>query len=486
MKTLLSILSTILFISISNADTQTETKAKDGSVSSATSTLTDQKKVAVTIYNAGFGVVRDEREIILPTGIVDLKFMEVASQIQPETVQIDPVTAGDKLMILEQNYEYDLMSPAKLMEKYVGKKVILIQKNNYKGERLPVEATLMSYNNQQPIYKIGNKIVINRGYEEVELPSIPDNLVSEPTLIWKLENLYPKKQEIVANYMTRGMRWNADYVAVLSADDKKCGLNGWITIDNNCGATFNNAQLKLVAGDVQKIQPKIFSAVNGLRAGGRPIPKNIERFKEESLFEYHMYTLDRPTTLKQNQKKQVSLLEARGIDVTKLYRCIGQNYYYRNQSGDMIKNIKIGVFISFMNSKTNNLGMPLPKGTVRVYKADSSGNNQFIGEDRIDHTPKDEKIELKLGDAFDIVSERRQTFWKRLGNTTYDTGWEVKIRNHKDEDIVVNVVEPFGCDWEILESSQKYEKKDAFTAVFKVPVKKDSEAVLNYKVRLKW
>ena len=481
MKNLLLILSTILFTGFGYSE-----NIKTNKISDATSTLADQKKIAVTIYNAGFGVVRDQREITLPTGIVDLKFMEVASRIQPETVQIDPVTAGNKLTVLEQNYEYDLMSPAKLMEKYVGKKVTLIQKNDFKGERLPVEATLISYNARQPIYKIGNKIVINRGFEEVELPTIPENLVSEPTLIWKLENFFPKKQEIVANYMTRGMRWNADYVAVLSADDKKCGLNGWVTIDNNCGATFKNAQLKLVAGDVQKLQPQLFYENDSSSMAEVKRKRNKPAFKEESLFEYHMYTLDRPTTLKQNQKKQVSLLEAHGIDVTKIYRCIGQNYYYRSRRGDMIKNIKIGVFISFMNSKTNNLGMPLPKGTVRVYKADSSGNNQFIGEDRIDHTPKNEKIEVKLGDAFDIVSERRQTFWKRLGDSTYDTGWEITIRNHKDEDIVVNVVEPFGCDWTILESSQEYEKRDAFTAVFKVPVKKDSEAVLTYKVRLKW
>ncbi|RLD12581.1 MAG: DUF4139 domain-containing protein [Chlamydiae bacterium] len=478
-------LSAILLVSTCNANTSTETKSKGSSISSAASTLADQKKIAVTIYNSGFGVIRDEREMTLPTGIVDLKFMEVASQIQPETVQIDPITAGNKLTVLEQNYEYDLMSPAKLMEKYVGKKVTLIQRNDFKGSRINVSATLISYNNRQPIYKIGNKIVINRGMEEVELPTIPENLVSEPTLIWKLDNLFPKKQEIVANYMTRGMRWNADYVAVLSANDKKCGLNGWVTIDNNCGATFKNAQLKLVAGDVQRV----------MQAGGGPMSnmmtmdysrKSKKSFKEESLFEYHMYTLDRPTTLKQNQKKQISLLEAHGIDITKIYRCIGQNYFYRNRRGDMIKNIKIGVFISFMNSKTNNLGIPLPKGTVRVYKADSSGNNQFVGEDRIDHTPKNEKIEVKLGDAFDIISERRQTSWKKIGDNTYDTGWEIKIRNHKNEDIVVNVVEPFGCDWQILKSSQKYEKKDAFTAVFKVPVKKNSETVLTYNARLKW
>ena len=472
MKTLLPILITALVINVCSAATTT-----------STSTLADQKKVAVTIYNSGFGVVRDEREISLPTGIIDLKFMEVASKIQPETVQIDPITAGDKLLVLEQNYEYDLMSPAKLMEKYVGKNVTLIQRNDYKGERIPVQATLISYNNQQPIYKIGNKIVINRGFEEVELPTIPENLVSKPTLVWKFNNSFKEKQTIVANYMTRGMRWNADYVAVLSSNDKKCDLNGWVTINNSCGATFKNAQLKLVAGNVNKVrQPE--RRYKMMLTGSNAIDQDA--FQEESLFEYHMYTLQRPTTLKQNQKKQVALLEARDIEVTKTYRCIGQNYFYRNRRGDTIKNIKIGVFISFNNSKTNNLGMPLPKGTVRVYKADSSGNNQFIGEDRINHTPKDEKIELKLGDAFDIVSERKQTFWKRLGNTTYDTGWEIKIRNHKDEDIVVNVIEPFGCDWKILKSSQEYEKKDAFTAVFKVPVKKNSETVLTYDARLKW
>ena len=452
---------------------------------SQTATLENQKKVSVTVYNGGFGVVRDERSVKLPLGMVELKFMEIASQIQPETVQIDPLTAGEQLTVLEQNYEYDLMSPENLLEKYVGKEVTLIERNDYKGWRNEKKALLLSYNNRQPIYKIDDKIVIYRPEQEIEFSTIPENLVSKPTLVWLLNNTLETEQTIVANYMTQGMRWNADYVVVLATNEANCNVNGWVTLNNNSGATFKDAQLKLVAGDVQRVQP--------------PAPRMERRmvmdmamaapgkgFEEESMFEYHLYTLDRPTTLKQNQQKQISLLEAQKVPITKKYRCIGEQNLFRNQRGDLIKNIKIGVFVEFKNSAEQNLGMPLPKGVVRVYKADSSGNNQFVGEDSIDHTPKDEKIELKLGDAFDIVSERRQTGYSVLGDRRFEMSWEIKIRNHKPEDISVEVVEPIGGEWQVLESSFPYVKKDQGTIVFTVPVKKDSEAVLTYKVKVEY
>ncbi|NLF40093.1 DUF4139 domain-containing protein [bacterium] len=453
---------------------------------SATSTAKDQKKVAITVYNAGFGVVRDERTITLPKGTVDLRFMEVASKVQPETVQIDAATAGDKLAVLEQNYEYDLMSPAKLMEKYVGKTITIIQRNDFKDARIPREATLLSFNNNQPIYSIDGKIAIYRGQEEVELPAMPENLVSEPTLVWLLDNAFEGAQTIIANYMTQGMRWNADYVAVLTPDEKTLNLNGWVTINNQSGATFNNAQLKLVAGDVQRVASEEYDTFGGERVYAMAAAPSRKAFTEEGLFEYHLYTLDRPTTLKQNQQKQISLLEARDVRTEKTYRCIGQNWWYRNKQGELIRNIKIAVFIAFTNSQENALGIPLPKGTVRVYKADSSGNNQFIGEDNIDHTPKNERIELKLGDAFDITSERRQMSFTRLADNMFEMSWEVKVRNHKDEDITVEMIEPLGGDWKITESSVPFIKKDAGTAQFNLPVKKDGEAVLTYTVRVKW
>ena len=470
----LNIMKTLIFIFILSFSLQAA-----GQV--VTSTVDDQKKVAVTVYNSGFGVVRDERVVTLPTGVLDLKFMDVASSIQPETVQIE----GKNLSVLEQNYEYDLMSPEKLLEKYVGKNITLIQYNPYNNERIPIDAKLLSYNNQKPIYKIDDKIVINRQYEEIKLPSIPENLVSKPTLIWNLENNIEKKQNIVANYMTRGMRWNADYVMVLAENEKACNINGWVTLNNNCGTTFIDAQLKLVAGDVNKVQPERRNRGYGIEQDVM-FAKSAPSFKEESMFEYHLYTLDRPTTLKQNQQKQISLLESSNIGVDKTFRYIGNKYIYRNKQGGTDKSGKIGVFVSFVNSKKNNLGMPLPKGIVRVYKADSSGNNQFVGEDRIDHTPKDEEIELKLGDAFDVVAERRQTDYKKIGNRSCESAWEIKVKNHKTDNIVVEIVEPFFGDWEILETSLPFEKKDAWTAVYKVPVKADGQSTITYRVRIKW
>ncbi len=448
-----------------------------------TSTLAEQTKVAVTVYNNGFGVVRDERRLSLPPGDVALRFMEVASAIQPETVQIDPLTAGPQLTVLEQNYEYDLLSPAKLLEKYVGQTLTLIQRNDYKDARIPVPAQLLSYNNGQPIFKIGNKIVINRPNEEIELAALPDNLVAQPTLVWLLANRYAGPQTIVANYMTGGMDWRADYVAVLTTNDARCNLNGWVTINNNCGATFKNAQLKLVAGEVQRVAaPQRGKGVMMMAMAGAAAPPN---FAEEGLFEYHLYTLQRPITLKQNQQKQLSLLEARGVAIAKTYRCSGEQYWYRTPLGGTPQRMPVGVFVSFTNSTAQGLGMPLPKGVVRVYKADAGGNNQFIGEDNVDHTPKDERIMLKLGNAFDIVAERRQTDYTKLSDSVCETAWTVQVRNHKDEDIVVEVAEPMGGDWTILKSSLPYEKRDAATAVFQVPVKARATVDCSYRVRVK-
>jgi len=449
-----------------------------------TSTLTDQRRVAVTVYNGGFGVVRDERSALLPCGQVLLRCMDVAAQVRPETVQIEPVSAGTQLAVLEQNYEYDLLSPEKVLEKYVGQTVTLIERNPYKDSSHAVQARLLSYNNAQPIYEIDGKIVLHKPHAETILPALPENLVARPTLTWLLENTYTQRQTIAASYMTGGMSWEADYVAVLSSDERAMHLNGWVTINNNSGATFKNAQLKLVAGDVQRVSAEempMQMMVMGEAMAGRK-----QAFQEEGMFEYHLYTLQRPTTLKQNQQKQVALLEAAHVRVSKLFRCIGESYWYRTQQGDTMRNLKVGVYVCFTNSADNALGMPLPKGVMRMYKADTSGNNQFLGEDRIGHTPKDEAIELKLGDAFDVVADRRQTEYRVLGDNVREMAWQITLRNHKEDDIVVDVFEPLGGDWEMLKNSHPFVKKDAFTAAFSVPVKKDSSAVCEYRVRVRW
>lgn len=449
-----------------------------------TSTVDDQSRVAVTVYNGGFGVVRDERRVLLPHGTLLLRCMDVAAQVRPETVQIEPISAGPQLTVLEQNYEYDLLSPEKVLEKYVGQDVTLIERNPYKDAAVPVRARLLSYNNAQPIYEINGQIVLHKPHAETILPALPENLVARPTLTWLLENSYTQRQTIAASYMTGGLSWEADYVAVLAADERAIHLNGWVTINNTSGATFKNAQLKLVAGDVQRVSAGQGGMEMMLMAA--PMAGRKDAFHEEGMFEYHMYTLQRPTTLKQNQQKQVALLEAPHVRVSKSFRCIGLSYWYRNQQGGTLRNLKVGVYVGFTNSVDNALGMPLPKGVMRVYKADASGNNQFIGEDRIDHTPKDEAIELKLGDAFDVVAERRQTDYRVLGDNASEMAWQITLRNHKEEDIVVEVVEPLGGDWEMLKNSHPFVKKDAFTAAFSVAVKKDSSAVCEYRVRVRW
>ncbi|MFQ5960946.1 MAG: DUF4139 domain-containing protein, partial [Candidatus Methylomirabilales bacterium] len=354
-----------------------------------------QQTVAVTIYNGNLGLVKDIRKIQLPTGIHDLRFMDVAAQINPATVHLKSLTDPRKLRILEQNYEYDLLNPQKLLEKYVGKKVTLWEKNHYTGEERQVDALLLSVNGG-PIYQIDGAIYLNYP-GRVILPAIPENLIARPTLVWRLKNSLPRSQVIEASYLTKGITWRADYVLTLNANDDHGDLAGWVTIDNRSGAPYRNAVLKLVAGDVNQARGEREMA-DALRGMAAKSAAEAQTFQEEGFFEYHLYSLDGKTTIKQNQSKQISLLSAAEIPIRKDLIYYGAQHYYRNRYGKPISNQKVGVYLEVANSKKNHLGIPLPKGVVRVYKADRSGSLQFIGEDRIDHTPKDEKIKIKMGE----------------------------------------------------------------------------------------
>lgn len=442
------------------------------------STLSDQESVAVTVYNNGLGLVREVRKIPVPAGVGELRFMDVAAQIKPETVHIRPL-AGD-LAVLEQNYEYDLLGPAKLLEKQVGREVELVRLNEKTKEDEVVRATLLSTNNGL-VYRAGDRILLNpKG--EVRLTRVPDDLIAKPTLVWLVKG-GGGTQKVETSYMTRGLTWQADYVLVLDSADKKAGLTGWVTLDNTSGATYRNAALKLVAGDVQKVEEERVLARGARLAEAKAA---APQFKEQAFFEYHLYTLERPATVKQNQKKQIQLLDVENVPIRKdlVYR--GKSYYYRDKMGYPVSNDKVGVFLVFANRKDHGMGMPLPKGIVRVYKADDTGAQQFIGEDRIDHTPKDEKVRIKVGNAFDVVAERRQTDYEVVSDYVREVAFEVKIRNHKDEDVVVRVVEPIAFDWKVLSASHPHEKADARTLEFKIPVPKGKEAKLAYRVRIKF
>ncbi len=446
-----------------------------------TSTLRDQQDVAITIYNSNIGLVKDTRLIDLKPGIHELKFMDVAGKIDPTTVHIKSLINGSSLNVLEQNYEYDLLSPQKLLEKYVGQKVQLATFNNETKKEEMIEATLLSTQGGN-IFQIGDKIHIGH-YGRILLSKIPENLISQPTLVWMLESRLSRPQKVEASYLTSGINWKADYVTVLNKSDTLSDLTGWVTIDNRSGATYQNALLKLVAGDIHRVKEEIrMDYARPMAAAKEASPQ----FKEESFFEYHLYTLDRRTTIKDNQTKQMSLLDANQVPVKKLFIFSGHPQYYYSRYDQRTNKQKVGVFLELENTRKNNLGMPLPKGTIRVYKEDKDGSLQFVGEDRIDHTPKDEKIKIKIGEAFDVVGEKTQTEYKHLGYNLYEVAFEVSLRNHKKEDIKVLVEEPIPGDWEMLSNTHSFEKLQANLIRFEVPVAKDKEMKVKYRIRFKY
>ena len=456
--------------------------------SEQTTTARDRQSVNITVYNSNLGLVRETRRLTLPAGRIALRFADVTAQIRPETVHLASLTAPSSLRILEQNYQYDLLNPAKLLDKFVGRDLTLVlrryQNNTESFE--PVQATLLSNNGGQ-VWRINSQIVINpTNIAEMRFPDLPKNLVATPTLVWDLDNNETGTQNVEASYLTNGMNWRADYVLLVNADDTKGDLQGWVTLTNASGASFEDARLQLVAGDVNRVTPERNAAVAGFMA--KSVAVDEAQFQEQGFFEYHMYTLQRPTTIRDNETKQVSLLEAAGFEVKKEFVLNGQRYYYTgyNNPGQAIKE-KVGVFVQFRNSQQNKLGMPLPAGTIRLYKKDDKGNQQFIGEDRIDHTPKDEDVRVKVGDAFDIVAERKQTDYKVIASGhVYEYAYEIKIRNHKDSPVTVVVNEPIGGDWEMVASTFEAKKTAAFAAQFNVPVAKDGEATLSYRVRVRY
>jgi len=451
----------------------------------ATSTEQDQKDLAVTVYNSNVALVRDVRRLRLPAGAVDLRYMDIAAQVNPATVHIVSLTAPKELTVLEQNYEYDLLSPQKLLQKYIGKELTLVRlvEENNSTKEVPVKATLLAYN-EGPVWKVGNEIITGMGADRYVFSDLPENLYSKPTLVWLLENRKAGEQTVEASYLTNQVNWNADYVLTVGVDQKAADLNGWVTIVNGSGTAFRNAQLQLVAGELHRVMEAAgtLRRAMAMKAAEAAAPQ----FAQEALSEYHLYTLERRTNIQNNETKQISLLAATGVRIEKNFVVDGQQYYYHNaqRPGQPIKD-PVKVFIKFKNAEANSLGMPLPAGTVRVYQGDSKGRVQFIGEDRIDHTPKDETLNLHIGNAFDVVAERKQTDYQTYGRA-YEMAFEISVRNHKPEAITVEVNEPIGGDWTMLESNFKYEKTAAFAARFTVPVAANGESVLKYRVRVRW
>lgn len=444
-----------------------------------------RESVEVTIYNQNFALVKDQRYLEFEKGINKVEFKDVAALIEPTSVHFVSVTSPASCNILEQNYEYDLVNAGKLLFKYIDKKIKVVTK-----EGDVYEGILLSYDEGQLVIQTSNGLAMVArpdNIKQIAFDKLPEGLITKPTLIWLIESNSRNKQLTEVSYLTNGINWYCEYVTVLNKDDKNLDLDGWVSIDNRCGATYKDAKLKLIAGEVKRAQGEAkYREDRMVLAKESATPQ----FEEKAFFEYHMYTLQRATTLKDNQTKQISLLHAAGVPIKKEFifdPSKGEHrWWYYSDNNETLKE-KIRVELEFVNSRNNNLGMPLPKGKVKVYKKDTDGSLQFIGEDAIDHTPKDEKLRLYIGDAFDIVGERARKDFKTEYRTAYET-FEIVLRNHKDQDVEIKVDEKLWryTSWEIVKTSANYEKKDATTIEYIVKVPKSGETKITYTVKYWW
>lgn len=434
----------------------------------------ERRGVDVTVYNRDLALVRETRAVELPAGEVRLEFRDVPARIDPVTLL---VTAGERgrFELLEQNYEFDLLSRERILEKYVGREVAWIQED---GSR--VQGTLLGMSGG-PVFRVGGEVVFEVP-GRLALPDLPANLRARPTLAWLANSSKRGALDLEASYVTHGLSWQADYVLQLDEAGRRADLQAWVSVDNRSGGSFADARLLLVAGDINQVAPAP-EMMYAMDAAVKAAP--ARGFVQEELYDYHLYTLQQPTTLLDNQIKQIGLFEASGLAVTKHYRLEGQTHYFRG-AGRLDDKPPVLVFYSWENSARNGVGQPLPAGVVRVYGRSSGGGRQLLGEDRIRHTPTDETVELRVGSAFDLVAERVRTDSRKLAEDLYRHSFAITLRNHRSESAVVEVIEPVGGFWEVQQSSLPARKVDASTLAFEVPVPAKGQAVLTYSVDVRY
>lgn len=432
-----------------------------------------QRCVSLTVYSNDLALVRDERALSLSDGLNILRFSDVARNIDPASVRFASLTAPGGLKLLEQHFEYDLVSRQKLLEKYVGKLIDF----NCDGAIRPARLLAVDPQGRLTVEMDGKILLDPPG--SMELPALPQGLIIRPTLVWYVEAKSASEHVVEVNYLTTGMNWRADYICVLDDKDKSAAVNGWVTLNNNSGATYRDASLKLVAGEVRTTARETLA-----KAASAPAPAGSGQFEENALFEYHTYTLTRRTTVANNQLKQIELLSTPKVPVKKIY--VFENpaprYGYQVFAGKK-ETGQVKVVIELQNKAEAGLGVPLPAGKVRVYKGSSDKSLDFVGEDTIGHTPRDETVRLYVGNAFDLVGERTVTDYKKIGTNSYEEACCIKLWNHKDEDAEITVVERFYGEWTIS-SPISHQKLDANTAAFKVKVPKGKDAEILYRVRV--
>ena len=423
--------------------------------------------IAVTVYNSNLGVVSETRSLDFQEGVNRLAFTDVPSQIDAASVRFDVLSKQATITILEQNYAFDLVSPEKIYQKYIDQGIELVDKdgNIFSGTLLAISggsATLRDDSGKIKIVLLGN-------IAEVNFPSLPEGLITRPTLFWLYNSSASGTFDSKVSYQTSGLNWNAEYVGVLDSEEKNLDLSGWSSITNQSGKTYKDAKLRLIAGEIGRARQPEYRVAKGMGVYEADMAAG---FEEKAFFEYHMYTLPRKSTIANNEIKQISLFEPASTPVNKVY-------LYRSGQGS--NNVQVA--IKFKNSKEAGLGMPLPAGRIRMFKADADGSLILLGEDQIDHTPKDEELDITVGNAFDIVAEEKLVSRTKISTKVEDQKFEIELRNHKDEAVTVNVEKMLYGFWDITESSQEYTKKDANTVLFEVPVEADGTSAVSFTVR---
>ncbi len=470
----------------------------------------ERTSVDITIYNQNLSLVREERKVTLPKGMSTVTVPDIPQTIDGTSVHFVSITDPEAVKVLEQNYQYDLVNQSKLLEKYIGKEVEFIRVNEETKKEYTVQGTILAKGdpaqNQWGMVSPANSIIAEvNGKIEINpigrlvLPSLPEGLILKPQLQWLVNNTKEGSHKTEVSYLAGQLSWLCNYVVVLNKDNTKLDLTGWVTLTNNSGTTFKDAGLKLVAGDVNVVRDQFDG---GLARGGMMMKTMSEaepQFKQSNLFEYKLYSLQRHTDLNDNETKQIELTSGKNVESEKVFIYDGMDNqwrYYLNshdyrtqQSFGQQSNPKVGVYVTFKNETKSGLGIALPKGKIRVYTKDEEGKEQFIGEDQIDHTPKDEEIRLYLGNAFDIVGERAQKDFKTFANGhVVEETIEIKVRNHKDEQVEVMIYEhPWRwSQWEIQNFDGIWEKVDQSTIKFPVKIKKDGEKKITYTIRYSW
>ncbi|RJR42332.1 MAG: DUF4139 domain-containing protein [Desulfobacteraceae bacterium] len=454
------------------------------STASSAQLISEEKErtaIQVTVYNSNLGLIRETRKMVLPVGEGELRFMDVASHILPSSVFAASMKHQEGFSVLEQTYEYDLMNEKTLLDRYVGREMKLVLWNETHDRKEEATATLLS-NNEDQVFRIRDEIYLGHPGFRV-LPSLPDNLVAKPTLAWRYSNSVKEAQELEVSYLTGGMNWTADYILLVHPDERSSDLCGWATVENRSGTTYKDAELKLVAGNVHRA----VAARDGLAAAPAMEMKvaraSVPQFEESPVFEYHTYDLKRRSTLRDNQSKQISFLDAENITIRKEFVVYGARFHPRKITDEPLRQ-PVNVVVFFRNTKENRLGSVLPAGVVRLYMEDGKGARQFIGEERISHVPGDEEVRLKTGEATDLIAERTQTDFRQLSSKLFEMEWETTLRNHKDKEVSIGLIEPLSGNWRILSNSHPFKKTSAFSVRFDVKVPGGGEAKVKYRVQV--